>query len=60
LRHDLSRRDLSRPFAERAKRTAEDEGIDSQPIERYVKLAQSCRNNLRAMLTAIDAGEMIS
>jgi len=58
LRFDLSRRDLARPFAERAKAIAEKEGLDGQPIERYVKLLQSCRNNLRAALQAIEAGDM--
>src|SRR5207245_5258133 len=40
LRLDLSRRDLARAFAERAKAIAEKEGLDGRPIEAYVRLIQ--------------------
>lgn len=55
----LARRDLARAFAERCQTIATKEGLNGQPIERYIKLAQSCRNNFRAMLQAVEAGEMV-
>ena len=62
LRLDLARRDLSRPFAERAKQIAvkPKESTAGIPIERYVKLLQSAGTTSGAMLQAIDAGELLS
>lgn len=55
----LTNQGLARAFAERALTIARAEGLDGQPVEAYVKLAQSCKNNFRAMLQKIAAGEMI-
>ena len=58
-RIELARQGLAKPFAAHVKRIAESEGLDGRPIEQYIRLAQSHRNNLRAMLQAVEAGDMM-
>jgi DNA polymerase-3 subunit gamma/tau len=59
LRFDLARRGLAQPFAELAREIAEKEGLNGRPIEHYVRLCKDNRNNLRAVLQAIETGAML-
>ncbi len=55
----LTNQGLAKPFAKRAKEIASAEALDGQPIQAYVRLAQQCHNNMRAILQAVESGEMI-
>ena len=54
----LASRDLAKPFAKLAKEIAQREGLDGQPLERYIKLVNEHRGNLRAVLQAVESGAM--
>ena len=59
LRLDLARRGLAEPFAARAYEIANKENLNGQPIERYIRLCKDNRNNMRAILQAIESGAML-
>lgn len=55
----LTSQGLAKVFAARAREIAQAEGLDGQPVAKYVRLAQDCRNSMRAMLQRIEEGEMV-
>ncbi len=56
----MARRNLSVPFAERARMIAQAENLDGQPLESYIAPLKSCRNNLRLALQEIEGGAMLA
>lgn len=58
LRLDLARRGLAELFAQRAYEIADKENLNGRPIEQYVRLCKENRNNMRAVLQAIETGAM--
>ncbi len=53
----LTTRGLADVFAQRVHDIADAEGLNGRPLNWYKRLAMDKRNNMRAMLSAIEAGE---
>lgn len=54
----LARRDLAQPFAERARAVCELAGLPVPSIAESIRLAKECRNNLRMMLSRLEAAAL--
>ncbi len=55
----LTNQGLAKVFAEHCRQIATSENLNGKPLQSYIKLAQSCKNNCRQMLMTIEAGEML-
>jgi len=47
-------------FAIRARKIAQAESLDGQPLDAYVRLVRDCRCNFRKVLQRIESGELIA
>ena len=56
---ELTNQGLAKVFAEHCQKIATRENLNGKPLQNYIKLAQSCKNNCREMLMAIEAGDML-
>ncbi len=56
---DFTNQKLSQAFAQRALEIARTEGLDGQPLQRYVRLIQDCKNNMGEALQRIEQCEMM-
>lgn len=55
----LTNQGLAPLFAKRAREIAREVHMDSRLDKAYLNLVQQCKNNLRAVLQAIEAGDML-
>lgn len=56
----LTKQGLSPKFARLARGIAQREGLNGQELASYQRLAQNCHNSMRAMLQAVERGDMMT
>jgi replication-associated recombination protein RarA len=59
IRLPLSQRGLAQAFANRVRKIAQKEGLDGKTEKAYIKLANDNQSNFRAMLQAVESGDML-
>ncbi len=55
----LTSQGLGRVFAQHCMKIATDHSLNGRPLQAYVRLAQTCKNNCRQMLMEIESGKML-
>lgn len=55
----LTNQGLRQVFAKRVREIAQAEDLDGQDFNRYLRLAKDTHNNMRAMLQAVEAGDLL-
>jgi len=56
---DIQLRSDVLPFCHRARKIAQECGVDGQPMDAYIKLYRRCKGSLREMLARVEGGEML-
>lgn len=56
----LTSQGMAKPAAEHVRRIAQTEGLDGRTIEQYLRLAERCKNSVRAMLQHVEDGAMLA
>jgi replication-associated recombination protein RarA len=56
----LTNQGLAKTFAEHVQKIAIAQGLDGKPMSAYVRLANDCHSNCRAMIQAVESGAMLA
>ena len=59
IKIELTNQGLSKTFSQHCMEIATKENLNGKPLTNYIRLAQNCKNNCRAMLQQIESGYML-